>query len=184
MISTRRFGCCEDGLGTSEFFSWANLLPVGICSRQRECQCFLMRWRAKEVVSDFGRRAGGWMRGFFEADFAAISTLLLPCMPLWLGTHGWLYRRSPGKWREVWKCELQLSGRSTGSTIAWTEERESVMITIEGDWGSGPERIVSRQWKMARSLAVKIEAEFRSLKLVLSTEYAIPTRIWIRDPSA
>jgi len=26
-------------------------------------------------VSDFGRRAGGWMRGFFEADFAAISTL-------------------------------------------------------------------------------------------------------------
>jgi len=25
-------------------------------------------------VSDFGRRAGGWMRGFFEADFAASIT--------------------------------------------------------------------------------------------------------------
>jgi len=74
MISTPRFGCCEDGHGTDEFLSWANLLPVGIWSRQRECQCFLLRWRAKGVVSDFGRRAGGWMRGFFEADFVAIST--------------------------------------------------------------------------------------------------------------
>jgi len=27
-----------------------------------------------------------------------------------------------------------------GSAIAWTEERESVMITMEGDRGSGPER--------------------------------------------
>jgi len=30
MISTRRFGFCEDGHGTGEFFSGANLLPVGI----------------------------------------------------------------------------------------------------------------------------------------------------------
>ena len=66
MNSTYRFGCCEDGHGTDEFFSWANLLPVGIWSRQRECQCFLMRSQAKEVVSDVGRRAGGWMRGFWR----------------------------------------------------------------------------------------------------------------------
>ena len=38
-------------------------------------------------MSDFGKRAREWMRGFFEVDFAAISTLLLPCMLLWLGTH-------------------------------------------------------------------------------------------------
>ena len=36
MISTRHFGCCEDGHGTGEFFSWANLLPVAIWSRQKE----------------------------------------------------------------------------------------------------------------------------------------------------
>ena len=27
------------------------------------------------------------MRGSFEADFATILTLLLPCMPVWLGAH-------------------------------------------------------------------------------------------------
>ena len=43
MISTRHFGFCEDGHGKRELSSSANLLPVGIWSSQRECQCFLMR---------------------------------------------------------------------------------------------------------------------------------------------
>ena len=43
MISTRRFGYCEDGHGAGEFLNWAYLLSVRIWSRQRECQCFLMR---------------------------------------------------------------------------------------------------------------------------------------------
>ena len=38
---------------------------------------FSYEMSGKRVVSDFGRRAGGWMRGFFEADFAAISTLMV-----------------------------------------------------------------------------------------------------------
>jgi len=43
MISTCRFGYCEDGHGIGELLGWANLLPVGIWSSQRECQCSLMR---------------------------------------------------------------------------------------------------------------------------------------------
>ena len=105
------------------------------------------------------------MRGFLDADFAAMSTLLLPCMLLWLGTHNKVTLPE-----FAWRVEKSVKMRFTtgwveyGSAIAWTEERESVMITMEGDRGSGPERIVSRQWKMARSSAVKIEKEFRSLK--------------------
>ena len=85
-------------------------------------------------MSDFGRRAGGWMRGFFEADFATISTLLLPYMPLWLGTHNRVTLQEI-----TWKVERNVKIRVTtgwmeyGSAIAWTEERESVMITMEGD---------------------------------------------------
>jgi len=74
------------------------------------------------------------MRGLFEADFAAISTLLLPCMPLWLGTH------NRGTLQEIaWKVERRVKMRVTtgwvkyGSAIAWAEERKSVMITMEED---------------------------------------------------
>jgi len=37
------------------------------------------------------------MRGFFEADFAVILTLLLPCMPLWLGTHSRVTNKAQGQ---------------------------------------------------------------------------------------
>jgi len=85
-------------------------------------------------VSDSGRRAGGWMRGFFEADFATIPTLLSPCMPLWLGTHNRVTLQEL-----AWRVERSVKMRVTtgwveyGSAIAWTEERELVMITMEGN---------------------------------------------------
>ena len=74
------------------------------------------------------------MRGFFKTDFEAISTLLLPCMPLWLGTHNRVTLQE-----FTWRVERSVKMRVTtgwveyGSAIAWTEERESVMITMEGD---------------------------------------------------
>jgi len=43
------------------------------------------------------------MRGFFEADFAAISASLLPCMPLWLETHNRVILREIA-WKGE-KCE-------------------------------------------------------------------------------
>jgi len=43
--------------------------------------------------------------------------------------------------------------------VADKEKRESVMIKIVGEWGAWSERIDWRHWKMAWSLAVKMEAE-------------------------
>ena len=74
------------------------------------------------------------MRGFFEVDFAAISILLLTCIPLWLGTHNRVTLQEI-----AWKVKRSVKMRVTtvwveyGSAIACTEERESVMITMEGD---------------------------------------------------
>ena len=74
------------------------------------------------------------MSGFFEADFAVISTLLLPCMLSWLGIHNRVTLQE-----FAWKVERSVKMRvrtgwvEYGSAITWTEERGSVMITMEGD---------------------------------------------------
>jgi len=74
------------------------------------------------------------MGGFSETDFVAISTLSLPCMSSWLGTYNRVTLQ-----QIAWKVERSVKMRATigwveyGSAIAWTEERESVMITKEGD---------------------------------------------------
>jgi len=74
------------------------------------------------------------MRGLFEVDFVAISTLLLPCTPLWLGTHNRVTLKE-----FAWSVERNVKMPvTTGwveyrSAIALTEERESVIITMKGD---------------------------------------------------
>ena len=85
------------------------------------------------------------MRGFFGADCAAISTLLMPYdLVAWNPQQGDFTgdRLEGGE-----ECENSIITERVeyGSATAWTEERESAMITMKGDRGSGPERIVSRQ---------------------------------------
>ena len=85
-------------------------------------------------MSDCGWRAGGRMCGFFEADFVVISTLFLPCLPLWLGTYNKVTLQEIA-WK-VERCEnasYNWVGGVQVSNSVDRGERESVMITMEGD---------------------------------------------------
>jgi len=61
------------------------------------------------------------------------------------------------------KCE-NASYNWVGGVRVYDSVDRREEISDDYDGGSGPERIVSRQWKMTRSWAVKIKAEFQSLE--------------------
>jgi len=134
----------------------------------------------------FWEESWGMDAWFLWDRFAAISTLLLPCMPLWLEPiTGWLYigdRLESGE-----KCGNASYNWVSGVRVCNSvDRREGVSDDHDGGW--------LRKWSIEDSFKTMEDCQELGCEnwsgvpkaetyIVLSTECAISTRFCIRDPS-